>query len=200
MCIIGLTGSFGSGKTTVARLLRRRGAKVVDADKEAHKVLLPKEKCFQSVVRVFGKGILSGGRIDRRKLADVVFRQPRALKKLCAITHPVVLQRIRTEVSRYRENKTHRLLVLDVPLLFELGLERMCDHVVVVRANVKTQIARLQKRNHFTPSEILRRIKAQMPIAVKAARADFVIYNQGSLEKTKKQVEELCRELKKKKM
>lgn len=200
MCIVGITGSLGSGKTTVARLLQQRGAKVIDADRQAHALLLPKGKCFQKVVRVFGQGIVSRGYIDRRKLADIVFRQPGALKKLCDITHPVIAQQIKAEVSRYRQKRTHRLLVLDVPLLFEVGLERICDYVVVVRSSVKTQIARLQKRNHFTQSEIVRRIKAQMPIAVKVARADFVIHNQGSLEKTRKQVEELCRELKKKKM
>jgi len=200
MPIVGITGSFGSGKTTVADMLRARGAKVIDADKVAQDLIAPQGRCFSKVVRFFGKEILTRGGIDRCKLAAIVFRQPSALKKLCNMTHPFVAQHIKQEVSRYRQKKTRRLLVLDVPLLFEAKLEKMCDYVVVVRANRKAQIARLKERNHFTQAEILRRMKAQMPIAFKVAQADFVIHNQGSFQQTKKQVEELCLELKKKRV
>ncbi|HOD11571.1 MAG TPA: dephospho-CoA kinase [Candidatus Omnitrophota bacterium] len=198
MHIVGITGSFGSGKTTVARLLRERGAKVFDADKAAHALFLPKHPCFKKVVSLFGREILVGGRIDRRRLAKIVFGNPQALKKLCHLTHPLIIQQIKKEVGRYRSMRTPGLFVLDVPLLFEAKLEGLCDYVVVVRSTIRVQIARLQKRNHFSQSEILRRINAQMPIALKAAKADFVIYNQDSIQKTKKQVEELCQELKKK--
>ncbi len=200
MHIVGITGSFGSGKTTVARMLRERGAKVFDADKAVHALFLPKHPCFKKIASSFGREILTRGRIDRRKLAKIVFRNPQALRKLCRITHPLIIQQIKKEVGRHRGMRTPGLFVLDVPLLFEARLEGLCDCVVVVRSTIRAQITRLQKRNHFSQSEILRRINAQMPIALKAAKADFVIHNQGSIQKTKKQVEELCRKLKKKKL
>ncbi|MCX5680959.1 MAG: dephospho-CoA kinase, partial [Candidatus Omnitrophica bacterium] len=110
------------------------------------------------------------------------------------------IKEIKDSLRVHRARKDKRLFVIDVPLLFESGLDKICDRVVVVRANMDVQIKRVQKKNRLTKAEILKRIKAQMPMEEKVKRADVVIDNQGNINQTKKQVEELCRELKKKKM
>jgi dephospho-CoA kinase len=197
MYILGITGSFGSGKTTVAQLFGNRGAKVLDADKITHDLLLPTTCCFKRIIKYFGVEMLKQGRIDRRKLAKIVFDDPKSLKKLCSILHPEVIKEIKQTAKKYRAQKSKAFLIIDAPLLFEVGLQAFCDGVAVVRAKKDIQIKRLQKRDGLIKKEILKRMKAQMPIAEKIARADFVIDNQGSINQTKKQVEALWQELKK---
>lgn len=197
MYIIGITGSFGSGKTTVAQLLGERGAHVLDADKIAHRLLAPGGACVGKVVRCFGKGILSQGRIDRRALAKIVFNSPKDLKALCKIIHPVVISEIKKVIKGLRAKKQKGFVAIDAPLLFESGLDRVCDIVVVVRASKADQVKRIQKRNYLSKSDITKRVRAQMPMAAKIKRADVVIDNRRNIKKTQKQVEELWQDLKK---
>jgi len=197
MFVIGITGSLGSGKTTVANMFRRKGAKILDADKIAHGFLVPGTLCFKQIVKCFGSAILAKGHIDRARLAKIVFDNENQLKKLCRIVHPEVIKRIKAQVRIFRAKKNKYSLILDAPLLFEAGLDTICDYVIVVRAGQKVQIARIQKRSHWTQSEILKRMKAQMPMNKKVARANFVIDNQGNINQTRKGVEALWQELKK---
>ena len=184
---LGITGSFGSGKTTVARFFQKLGAKVVDADKITHALIAPQGACFKGIVKAFGRSILTSGRIDRKKLAEVVFRSPLKRRKLERIIHPRVIARIKNEI---RKNKG-KLVVVEIPLLFEKDLQKMFDVVAVVDVNQTNQINRLKKRAALTTGEILERIRAQWPIKRKIKLADCVIDNTGSLQKTKKQVLEL---------
>ncbi len=186
---------MGSGKTTVAHLLRRRGVAVLDADKIAHTFLAPQTACFRRLIKYFGATILKQGCIDRRALAEIVFNDPQSLRTLSSIIHPEVIKDIKRQIRIYRRPKAKILVVIDAPLLFEAGLHTLCDGVVVVCATKNKQIKRIQKRSGLTPREILKRIKAQMPITEKIARADFVIDNQGPINQTKKQVEELWQRL-----
>lgn len=197
MFIIGITGSLGSGKSTVAQMFRQKGIRVLDADKIAHKFLLPGTSSFKRIVKDFGAAVLKDGRIDRSRLADIVFSDAQQLKRLCNIIHPQVAKEIKAQIRIFRAKKTKSFLMIDVPLLFEAGLDKVCDHIIVVYASPKVQIARIQKRSHWTKYEILKRMKAQMPIEKKIARADFVIDNQGNINQTKKGVEKIWQELKK---
>ncbi len=199
MSIIGVTGSFGSGKSLVAHFFKQKGATVIDADQIAHDLMEPQAACFLPVVRIFGQGILHQGQIDRKKIADIVFHEPMMLKKLCDVIHPNVAQMIKKEIRAHDKRKKSSVLVLDVPLLIEAGMQNLCDIVIVVTCDIQKQIIRLKQRSGLTQDEITRRIKAQMPIEQKTAFAHFVIDNNGTINQTQKQVEEAWIKIQKKK-
>ncbi|MDP8266078.1 MAG: dephospho-CoA kinase [Candidatus Aceula meridiana] len=199
MFVIGITGSFGSGKTSVASLFKAKGALVVDTDKLAHKLIQPDASCFKSIVKLFGEDILVCGRIDRKKLADVVFKDSKALRKLNEIVHPLVVAQTKKKITQYRRAKKVKAIILDVPLLIESKMHLLCNYIVVVKATQPLQIKRLKQRSGLPKNEVARRIKAQMPINQKLKYADFVIDNRKSLFQTQKQVEEIWHELLKRK-
>jgi dephospho-CoA kinase len=185
MFIIGVTGSLKTGKSTVAAMLKRKGATVIDADKLAHEVLA--KQCFKKVVQTFGKDILEKGKINRRKLAGMVFNHPQKLKMLENIIHPAVIKEIKLRIQSSRRKK-EGIVVLDVPLLFEAGLDREVDLTMVVTADKKTQIQRAMKQLNITRHEALKRIKAQMPLKNKIQYADWIIKNSRSKNDTQKEV------------
>ena len=198
MLTLGLTGSFGTGKTTVARLFKEKGARIIDADRISKQLLTPKGKCFLPVVRRFGEGILKSGRIDREKLSEIVFKDQGKLQVLNRIIHPAVAKRIKAEINALKKAK-NRFVVLDVPLLIEAGLRPLVDILIVVKASRKLQLARVTQRMRISQKETAHRINAQMSIKDKIRWADIVIDNRGSLTKTKKQVNEIWQRLLKKK-
>jgi dephospho-CoA kinase len=183
--VLGITGSFGSGKTTVAGILKSFGAKVIDADKIAHSVIRPQTKIYRKIISVFGDGILKKSRIiDRNKLARVVFNRKKLLSRLNNIIHPEVIRAIG---HRIRNAKT-KVIVLDAPLLVEAGLKNIVDKLIVVKITKEKQLKRIQNRTSLSKSDILRRISSQIPLAYKVRLADFVIDNSGAIDKTKRQV------------
>lgn len=198
MLIIGLTGSLATGKTTVAGMFRRRGGKVIDADKLTHELMRPKTVCFRSIVRRFGKDVCSGGKIDRRRLAAIVFNDARRLKELCRIIHPAVVKSVKKTIALHKENKK-LIFIIDAPLLIEAGLHRLCDVIIVVKANRQLQIKRILRRMKIKRGEAVKRINSQMGITQKVRWADIVIDNRKSLSETKKQVEAIWRKLTKEK-
>lgn len=183
--LAGLTGGYGTGKSTVARIFRSLGAHVIDSDRLAHQALKPGTPTYDAIRDHFGgKNILGKkGLIDRRKLAQIVFKHPGKRKTLEAIVHPYVF----AEIQRLAKKKSG-VLMLEVPLLFETNFNEKMDANIVARASEKTQAARLMKRDRVTPAEVRARVKVQMPLAKKCALADFVINNDGSIRETKKQV------------
>lgn len=188
--MIGVTGSFGSGKTTVARMFKRRGVSVIDADRIAHGLLSPGKEVYRRIVRVFGRGILAGNkRIDNRRLAGIVFNDTNALKKLNRITHPVIIQIIKGRVRK----GANRMFILDAPLLIEAGLARAVDAIVVVKSSRANQLRRVRSRDSLPDREILQRIRHQIPLNRKIRLADFVIDNNGTMRETKEQVEQIRR-------
>jgi dephospho-CoA kinase len=190
--VIGLTGSFGTGKTTVAGIFRSLGAQVIDADRIAHAVISPGSVTWRRIVKVFGRGILKRNRaIDRRKLARAVFGEARGVERINAIVHPVVIQR----VNAFLRRTSKQLVVIDAPLLIEAGLGPRVDTLVVVRLNRRRQIQRLRKKTHLSVPDIVRRIRAQMPLSTKIKIADFIIDNNGTPGKTKRQVEAIIKKL-----
>jgi len=190
--IIGLTGSFGSGKSTVAGIFNSFGAKVVDADLLARQCVTPGKLAYKKIVKSFGREILSKDKtIDRAKLGRIVFWDTRKLKRLNDIVHPEVIRHMKMQIKSTEQ----AAVVLDVPLLIEAGLRSLVDKVVVVKINRAEQIKRCQQRTMLSESDIVKRIKAQMSLSAKERLADFVIDNSGTVAQTRKQVEEILRSL-----
>jgi len=183
--IIGVTGSFGSGKSTVARMFKSLGTKVIDADRIARGLIKPKTKIYKKIIDSFGRDILKDDNvIDRHKLADIVFNNKERLNRLNGIIHPEVIRVIKNQIK----TGARRMIVLDAPLLIEAGLAGLVDKIIVVKLDRKEQIRRLLNNSSLSKPEILRRINAQMSLRHKIRLADFVIDNGGTVKETKKQV------------
>jgi dephospho-CoA kinase len=176
MILIGLTGGVATGKSTVAKMFGRCGAVVIDADQLARDVVQPGKPAWRDIVHTFGTGILNPDRtINRSALGLLIFSHPRKRRQLERIIHPRVAreqQRLTRQVARIDPDA---VVIYDVPLLFEAGIDKRVDKIVVVTADRETQIARLSKRNGLSRSEALRRIKSQMPLSKKVRLADIVI-------------------------
>jgi dephospho-CoA kinase len=173
MKVLGLTGSIGMGKSTAARLLRRMGLAVHDADSEVHRLLAPGGGAVAAVAAAF-PGVVAGGAVDRAALGRLVFADPAALRRLEAILHPRV-RRAEAAFLRRHARRHAVLVVLDVPLLLETGGGRRCDAVAVVTAPAFLQAQRVLKRPGMTPERLARVRAQQMADSDKIRRADFVI-------------------------
>jgi dephospho-CoA kinase len=176
----------GSGKSTVARLLAARGARVLDADRIARAVLnLPAVRA--AVRRAWGPGVIGrDGRPDRKALARIVFRDASALRRLNRQVHPRVVERIRQETARLRRGR--RPIVIDAPLLLETPLHRLCDRLVFVEAPPRTRALRAARERGWAPGELARRERFQADLDRKRRRADTVIDNGGPWASTARQV------------
>lgn len=190
MTVVGLTGGIGSGKSTVAALLARRGAAVVDADAVARRVVEPGQPAFDAVVQRFGAAVVGAdGRLDRAALASVVFRDDGARRDLDAIVHPVVGAVVAREVAEAAS--AGRVVVLDVPLLVETGgRERYgLDGLIVVDVPEALALERLAGGRGIAPDDARRRMAAQASRAERLRVADLVVLNVGSLEELDAMVE-----------
>lgn len=197
MMVIGLTGGFGTGKSTVAGMLRKKGAAVLNADKAAHGLIGKNGACVKAVIKHFGKNIVTGDVVDRRKLAKVVFSDAAQLKKLTRIIHPAVIKEFGQAINDYRKGGKVKAVVMDVPLLFESGMNRLADVTMTVKTGRKEQLARAARRFKMTPAQANQRIKNQMPLSKKILLSDIIIDNRGSLRNTQKQVDVIWDKLKK---
>lgn len=188
MRTIGLTGGIASGKSTVSRMLAELGAPVIDADQLARAVVEPGAEVYHEIIAAFGQQILlPDGRIDRKALGARVFADPAARKRLESIVHPAVQAR---RAARMRELAIagHPVAVLDVPLLFEVGMDRQVDEIWVVWVDPETQLRRLMERDSLDEPAARQRMAAQWPLSEKRSRAHVIIDNTGSLEATRAQV------------
>ncbi len=190
MKLIGLTGGVGSGKSTVAGMLRDLGAVVVDADEAAHAAYEPGTAGFEAVIHEFGIEYVHEGRIDRQRLGQLVFSDPDARRRLNAIVHPLVREWMAARTAEAAEMGAP-IVVQDVPLLFENGLERLYSSVILVYVAEAVQVQRLVEGRGFTEERARAMITAQMSIEEKRKRAHHVIDNSGSLEGTRAQVDEV---------
>ena len=190
--IIGLTGSFGSGKSTVSRIFASYGAKIIDADKIAHSYLKPGGRVYQKIVSAFGPSIIGKNKaIDRCALGKIVFSDEKQLKKLNNIIHPEVRRAIQLKLAGIKKG----VVILDAPLLLEAGLKNAVSKLIVVEIDKDTQLERLLKKTSLSRRDILKRIKFQIPQNVKLRSANFIIDNSGTLKETKKQVLAIRRKL-----
>ncbi|MDY0003322.1 MAG: dephospho-CoA kinase [Polyangia bacterium] len=189
--VIGLTGGIASGKSTVARLLRTRGAVVVDADQLAREVLAPGTAGLAEVLETFGPEVLGpDGRLDRARLGRMVFGDSEARRRLEAITHPRIAARFWEETDKARVALAP-LVVYEAALLVESGARSFVEELVVVQASPDVQRARARERDGLTETEIQARIDAQAKASERLAAADHVIHNDGSLEELEAQVRAL---------
>jgi len=192
--LVGLTGGIGSGKSTVARLLEKRGAVVFDADLLAREAVEPGTPGHAAVIERFGADVLApGGELDREALASIVFADPSARRDLEEIVHPEV-RRLFAEGSEAHRD-TDRVVVFSAPLLVETGMHTAFEVLVVVSATVATQIERLMHQRGMSEPSIRARIDAQAPLEDKAAAADFLVDNEGSLDELESQVDRLWNDL-----
>ena len=187
MLVIGLTGSIGTGKSEVARLLQSLGAVIIDADHVGHEAYKPHSESWREVVKAFGEEILEpSGEIDRRKLGAVVFSDPGQLSKLNSIMHPRMARMVSEELQRLTFQGTP-VAVVEAALLFEAGWDSLVDEVWATDSPLETVIDRLQARNGMSAEEVLKRIESQMDRAERLARAHVVVDNSSDetqLEKT----------------
>jgi dephospho-CoA kinase len=182
--LFGLTGGIGSGKSSVAERFRARGVPIIDADALAREVVKPGSEGLAEIVATFGEEMVDDeGALRRPRLAQKVFADPAERKKLEAITHPLVR---RLAQARFAELQARgeALAGYEVPLFYEVGLDREIAPVVVVTARPEQQLERAMRRDGATPNAILARIAAQIPLEEKARRADFVVDNSGSPSET----------------
>jgi dephospho-CoA kinase len=196
--IIGLTGGIVSGKSTVARMFKDLGAKIVDADKLGHKVILPQGAAWKRIIKIFGKDILQKDQtINRKKLGKIVFANQNLLKKLNKITHPEIIKLIKKEISLVKDDSKEekKILIIDAALIYETKIDRLMDKIIVIYLDEEKQLERLIKRNNLSEKEALQKIKSQIPLKEKIEIADYVIDNSNSLDKTKEQVETIWQEI-----
>ena len=192
--VIGLTGPTGAGKSAVARRLETAGATVIDADVLARRVVEPGEAALTALVERFSAAILTpDGTLDRARLAKVVFADREAIERLNAIIHPLVQQEMDAQLELCRKNG-EQVVVLDVPLLFEAGMQHMGDIVACVTAPQEIQIMRMHSRNGYTREEAMSRIRSQMAVDEKAKRSDVVIDTNCTLDELRTNVEMLYQE------
>jgi dephospho-CoA kinase len=201
MIRVGLTGGIGCGKSTVAAMMTKLGCHVIDADRIAHESLEPGGPGYEEIVHEFGREILApDGRVDRARLAGVVFANPQRLAKLNSILHPRVLSRIQGELARIEQADSQSVAVVEAALLIESGYHQWLDRLVLLSCTPKQQIERLtipRFGRKMSLEDAQRRIAAQMTLKEKRKVAHDEIDCSGTLEHTQEQVVALVGELRK---
>ncbi|MBA9087390.1 dephospho-CoA kinase [Fontibacillus solani] len=191
---IGLTGGIAAGKSTVSQMLVNRGAALIDADVVAREIMEPGHPVLQRVVERFGQEVLhEDGTLDRKKLGSIVFSDPTQRKALEEITHPAIRSEMREAMSRLEAENPRRLVIADIPLLYESGLENLYEEIMVVYVPREIQLDRLMQRDGLSLSGAEARLSAQMDIELKKQRADIVIDNSYGFNETERQIDEFWR-------
>lgn len=184
MILVGLTGGVATGKSTVAKLFKRCGAVVIDADELARQVVEPGRPAWREIIRTFGSGVLNFDHsINRTAIAAIVFRNRAKLRRLERIIHPRVAREQHRLARQAARRDPTAVVIYDVPLLFEAGIDKRVDKTIVVTADRETQIARMKKRNDISRAEAIRRLRSQLPLAIKCRLADFVL--EGTMDRKK---------------
>jgi dephospho-CoA kinase len=192
--LVGLTGGIGSGKSTVAAMLERRGAAIIDADDLARRAVEPGTAGHDMLVEAFGTEVItSSGDVDRERLAQIVFADPEARRRLESIVHPEVARLFSDSVEAYRD--TDRVVVYVVPLLVERSLESAFDVVVAISASPEIRAARLSAGRRMSPDEARGRMSAQLSDEERGRAAHVVIDNEETLERLERAVDELWKDL-----
>jgi dephospho-CoA kinase len=191
---IGLTGGIACGKSTVSAMLVSRGAILVDADRIAREVVEPGSPVLSEVAEHFGQEVLlASGELNRKRLGEIIFGSDEARKQLEKLLHPPIRAMMREQMTKAELECPDKLVVVDVPLLYESGLEYMFEEVMVIYVPRAIQLSRLQERDKLTVEQAEKRLNAQMSIEDKKEKADILIDNQGSLRDTEAQVEQFWR-------
>lgn len=196
MVVAGLTGGIATGKSTVAAIFEKAGARLIDADRIAREAVRKDSPAYREIVAHFGAEVLQeNGELDRKRLAAVIFGDLGEQRALERIVHPRVKEEIDLGIERVRQQAPDALLIVDIPLLYEAGMQQGLDAVIVVYAPENLQIERLMARDGLTRPAAVARIRAQMPIESKRALATYLIDNSGSMESTRAETLEVYRQL-----
>ncbi|MGD9037699.1 MAG: dephospho-CoA kinase [Syntrophobacterales bacterium] len=196
MVKVGLTGGIASGKSTVSEAFARLGAKVLDADKVAREVVMPGQPAWLKLQQIFGpKYFLPDGEVNRSKLRKLVFADPEKKSKLNAIVHPEVMKEINRRFEQLATSAQDAVVVVDVPLLLEVGVAHRFDRVIVVFVTENVQIKRLRQRDGLSLEGARRALSTQLALNKKVEHADYVIDNSGTRDETQAQVEKVWQEL-----
>lgn len=184
--IIGLTGGIGSGKSTVSNILREMGYEIVDADRVAYNITNKKEN-LDKIANLFGDEFIKSGKLDRKALANKVFQDKNELKKLNDLLHPQVIAYFKEKKLNAQKNE---IIIFDVPLLFEVGIDKFCDEIIVISIDENIQIERIIKRDNCTKDLAKKIIDNQMSLAKKLEKASVIIENNGTHEELINQTKE----------
>lgn len=193
--IIGLTGGIGTGKSTVVKKLEKMKIPVVDTDIIAREVV--QDKCVIEKIKMhISENIFSDENVlDRKKMAEIVFNDEEKREKLNSIMHPLILEKMWEKAREYE--KENDIVFVDVPLLFEIGLDKEIKNIVLVCANKDTQIKRIMARDNRSREESVKIINAQMPLYKKREKSNYVIMNNDTIEKLEEKVEKLIEKIRK---
>lgn len=195
MKIIGLTGGIATGKSTVSQLIKKQGFPVIDADVIAREIVAPGSPVLADIAEAFGPQVLTEeGDLNRARLAAQVFGDPAKLKRLNAMTHPAILAKIQMAI-RALEKEGIRVVFLEVPLLFESGMDKLCEAVIVVTASPEIQLERLQYRDGLREEDGRKRLAAQWKEEKKRALGDYVLDNSGHIIDTESRLREILKRL-----
>lgn len=187
--VLGLTGGIASGKSTVSHYFLGKNIPVVDADLIAKEVVEPRTPGLAKIISHFGSSILTAtGELDRKKLGVIIFNNEEERVELNNILHGEIERRVDQLLSDLKQ-EDHPLIIMDIPLLYEVDYQYKCDEVMTVFVSQKTQINRLMIRNSLSNEQAMDRINSQMPLIDKALLSDVIIDNEGSIENTRLQVD-----------
>ena len=196
MLLIGVTGGIACGKTEVAKVFQKKGAAILSGDQIGKEVVEKNKSVLKDLVQAFGESILSkNGKLNRRKLGQIVFASQKAKEELNRIIHPHLLRELRQRIKHLRNRCKVSVVVVDAALIVEWGLEKELDYLVFVESKREDKIKRLREEKGYTRREALDRIKSQLPEKVKKRKADFVIRNDKGLAELRQRAERAWRDL-----
>ncbi len=191
--ILGLTGGIGTGKSTVANMLKEKGIPVVDTDLISREVIQYPEIIEKIKLEISNEVFDFENKLDRKKMSEIVFENQEKLKKLNEIMHPEILKKMWNEVEKLK--KDYKIIVVDIPLLFEINMEKEVDKILLIYASKEIQLKRIMERDCRSREEAIKIINSQMPLYKKREKSDYIIQNNDSLEKLEKSLDKIVQKL-----
>ncbi len=190
--IIGLTGGIGTGKSTVAKRFLEKGYPVIDTD-IISKEVIERENVILKICSHIDSSLVENGKINRKKLGQIVFKDKKKLDVLNSIMHPLILDEMRKQIRE--KSQSHNTVIVDVPLLFEINIEKEFDIILLVYASKETQIKRIMKRDNRTEEEALNMINSQMDLDLKSKKSDYILKNDNTLEELYTEIDKILEEI-----
>ena len=191
--ILGLTGGIGTGKSTVANMLKEKGIPVVDTDLISREVIQYPEIIEKIKLEISNEVFDFENKLDRKKMSEIVFENQEKFKKLNEIMHPEILKKMWNEVEKLK--KDYKIIVVDIPLLFEINMEKEVDKILLIYASKEIQLKRIMERDCRSREEAIKIINSQMPLYKKREKSDYIIQNNDSLEKLEKSLDKIVQKL-----
>lgn len=192
--VIGLTGGIGTGKSTVARRLIEKGYPVIDTD-IISKEVIEREEIIIKINEEIGDVLDYNGKINRKKLGQIVFKDKKKLNVLNSIMHPIILNEMRKQINE--KNKLHNIIIVDVPLLFEINIEKEFDLILLVYSTKEIQLKRIMERDNRTKEEALNIINSQMDLELKKKKSDYILKNNNTLKDLYEEIDNVLEKLEK---